>query len=72
MPSAVCSKICTSEPENSNNALNNTAQHSIGEGANQDTPLAKIAAALQAIPPADLANLAKLLDALAQHQRELK
>jgi len=34
--------------------------------------LLKIVAVLQAIPPDDLANLAKLLNALAQYQKKAK
>jgi hypothetical protein len=75
-PSAVCTRVCTSEPENANAGTLHTDQGSEGEGtaggsstADQADPLAKLAAALLDLMPADRARLAAMLTG---HQGEGK
>jgi hypothetical protein len=55
-PSLVCTSVCTSEPENDHaDALD------AGTPADQDDPLAKLAAALLTLSPADRQRLAAML-----------
>ncbi len=84
MPSPVCTRVCTSEPENANDGTPEAGDQDQGEGAAAGTldvdpqdrpaggrergegtdrgdPLAKLAAALLDLTPADRARLAAML-----------
>jgi hypothetical protein len=76
MVSPVCTRVCTSEPENANadssqpglGQVGATDQNQRTEGdagvrdhTNQGDPLAKLAAVLLTLSPADRARLAKML-----------
>jgi hypothetical protein len=62
-PSPVCTRVCTSEPEIANAATLDANQSDATGGADQDQgdPLAKLAATLLALSPADRAKLAAML-----------
>ncbi len=66
-PSAVCTRVCTSEAENANADAGRDAQAGAadqgnkGEGIDQGDPLAKLAADLAKLSPADRARLAAML-----------
>ena len=78
-PFPVCTRVCTSEPENDNAdtiggiptdtgiartetaGTRNADQGNEGEGIDQADPLAKLAAALLTLSPADRARLAAML-----------
>ena len=64
-PSPVCTRVCTSEPENAHagtpDADRSAGDPQQGEGIDQGDPLAKLAAALLALSPADRARLAAML-----------
>ncbi len=55
-PSAACTGACTSMPEN-----DNAGHHDESEGTDRDDPLAKLAATLLALSPADCERLAAIL-----------
>lgn len=60
-PSPVCTRVCTSKPENDNADPLETDQGTDGEGIDQGDPLAKLAAALLTLSPADRDRLAAML-----------
>ncbi|MFZ1934856.1 MAG: hypothetical protein WCB27_01865 [Thermoguttaceae bacterium] len=79
-PSPVCTRVCTSEPENANADAHNTtslgtspqapdaSQGNGSEGIDQGDPLAKLAAALLTLSPADRAKLATMLTMMGNGQ----
>jgi hypothetical protein len=68
-PPAACTCACTSEPENAHagrvpsgcDADHSAGDQQQGEGIDQADPLAKLAAALLALSPADRERLAAML-----------
>ena len=71
-PSAVCTRVCTSEPENANAGTLHTDQGNEGEGTAgmpAAASLESLAAALLTLSPADRAKLAAML---TEHQGEGK
>ena len=71
-PFPVCTRVCTSEPENANADASEAAspsppqpadadQGNVGEGIEQGDRLAAIAAAIANLSPADRARLAAML-----------
>ena len=65
-PSPVCTRVCTSEPENDNAGTPDRDQGE-GEGNDQGDRLDKLATALLTLSPADRQRLAAML---ARHQDE--
>ena len=57
---AACTAACTSEPENDNAGTADGGRDK-GEGTDQGDPLAKLAAALLTLTPADRERLAAML-----------
>jgi hypothetical protein len=63
-PSAVCTRVCTSEAKNANADATGTGERDQGEGTaavDQGDPLAKLAAAVLSLSPADRERLATML-----------
>lgn len=61
-PSAACTAACTSKDENANSGTPNANRGTEGEGRGQGDSLAKLAASLLALSPADRARLAAMLN----------
>ncbi len=60
-PSDVCTRVCTSEPENVNAGTPDAHQGDESEGIDRGDPLDKLAAALLTLSPADRERLAAML-----------
>ncbi|MGA7702563.1 MAG: hypothetical protein WCB27_23440 [Thermoguttaceae bacterium] len=58
-PFPVCTRVCTSEPENANDL--EAGHRDEGEGIDQGDPLAVLAAAVANLSPADRERLAVML-----------